>query len=523
VNQRLRILRMADRALAGLVVVVVCGSSFCFGGAVWWFRPVFASLVLLLSLTMLVRLLLERRMPVFRSPLTLLGFLMLGLGLLQLTLLPAWLARCLSPTAQEIYAFGVMPTLARADYPNIQLDAPFQTCSPATLDRAATFRWFFGALACLGIFWSVSHFTDRRQRLYLVWGCVLTAFLVNAVFGLIQVTGRAEGLYGYLRPNAAPIWAPSVSDVLESPTTTSLRRVNDLTPAPTRAVLQPATMVPEQLTLMGTMMGGCGGFLALGSLALPLGLAIVLHMLSPCGSRESLASRLSQNGHGSLIVFLLLLLILSAFLVGLAAGGSAFCVPFVIGVAVVGLSSTFRSRGWSLGLTVLLLTALGLGVLLAAIWPTVLGDFPSVARESRDAMSHLWRESLLIFHDFPIVGTGLGSFSAIHPYFKTEDATSTTAMSSLLQWIVESGVIGLALLAAAILWSIFRLPASLLRIGSADRTLAYGLIGSALGFGLWSAVHWTVELPAVAISACALGGTWNRWLAGGTDLFVERG
>ena len=129
----------------------------------------------------------------------------------------------------------------------------------------------------------------------------------------------------------------------------------------------------------------------------------------------------------------------------------------------------------------------------------------------------------MIFHDFPIVGTGLGSFSAIHPYFKTEDATSTTAMSSLLQWIVESGVIGLALLAAAILWSLFRLPASLLRIGSADRTLAYGLIGSALGFGLWSAVHWTVELPAVAISASALGGTWNRWLSGGTDLFVERG
>ena len=68
-----------------------------------------------------------------------------------------------------------------------------------------------------------------------------------------------------------------------------------------------------------------------------------------------------------------------------------------------------------------------------------------------------------------------------------------------------------------------RLPACLKRVGSADRTLAYGLIGAALGFSLWSVVHWTVELPAVAISASALGGTWNRWLAGGTDLFVERG
>jgi hypothetical protein len=121
------------------------------------------------------------------------------------------------------------------------------------------------------------------------------------------------------------------------------------------------------------------------------------------------------------------------------------------------------------------------------------------------------------------VGTGLGSFSAIHPYFKAHDASSTTAMSSLVQWGVESGAIGLALLAATVVWSLSRLPGALRSVGSADRTLAYGLIGAALGFSLWSVVHWAVELPAVAISASALGGTWNRWLAGGTDLFVDRG
>ena len=96
-------------------------------------------------------------------------------------------------------------------------------------------------------------------------------------------------------------------------------------------------------------------------------------------------------------------------------------------------------------------------------------------------------------------------------------------MSSLVQWGVESGAVGLAILAATVVWSLCRLPGALERVGSADRTLAYGLIGAALGFSLWSVVHWTVELPAVAISASALGGTWNRWLAGGTDLFVDRG
>jgi hypothetical protein len=171
----------------------------------------------------------------------------------------------------------------------------------------------------------------------------------------------------------------------------------------------------------------------------------------------------------------------------------------------------------------LLVTSVGLGVVLVASWPAIFGGSPPLASVPWDRAQLIWRESLSIFAGFPIIGTGLGSFSAIHPYFKTHDASSTTAMSSLVQWGVESGAIGLTLLAASVIWSLYRLPGALRRVGSADRTLAYGLIGAALGFSLWSVVHWAVELPAIAISASALGGTWNRWLAGGTDLFVDRG
>ena len=153
-----------------------------------------------------------------------------------------------------------------------------------------------------------------------------------------------------------------------------------------------------------------------------------------------------------------------------------------------------------------------------------MGGQPPVAPVSWESTRLLWTESLPILRDFPVVGTGFGSFGTIHPYAKTHDASSTTAMSSLLQWGVESGAIGLGLLVVGRRSGASAACRSCLKqVGSADRTLAYGLIGAALGFSLWSVVHWTVELPAVAISASALGGTWNRWLAGGTDLFVERG
>ena len=75
------------------------------------------------------------------------------------------------------------------------------------------------------------------------------------------------------------------------------------------------------------------------------------------------------------------------------------------------------------------------------------------SRPSRGEFARLiWTESLPLLRDFPLVGTGLGSFGTIYPYVKTHDASLTTAMSSLLQCGVESGAVGLGILGMAALW-----------------------------------------------------------------------
>ncbi len=269
-------------------------------------------------------------------------------------------------------------------------------------------------------------------------------------------------------------------------------------------------------------MASDGAFLALGALALPLALAIVLHVISPRGSREGLGARLSHRGQGGLVLLLLVLLVPCAVLLGMAAG-PWFCLPFAVGLAVVGIPAAAGSRMSALVLTAVLLTSLGSGAALVTTWADAIGGPPPVVPVSWESTQLLWKESLPFLAEFPVVGTGLGSFGTIHPYAKTQDAASTTAMSSVLQCTIESGAIGVSLVAAALLWCICRVVVCLKRVGAADRTLAAGLLGGAVGFGLWSIVHWSVELPAVAIAASALGGTLNRWLAGATDLFVERG
>jgi hypothetical protein len=220
---------------------------------------------------------------------------------------------------------------------------------------------------------------------------------------------------------------------------------------------------------------------------------------------------------------MVILLAIGAFIVGMLSG-SWFCLPFAAALLLVGLPGVARRDGrWAaIGLTSLLLVALGLGAWGVAVWPAYVGSQPLVPTVSWDATCRLWSECRPIFENFYTVGTGFGTFPTAHAYFKTRDVPAGPAMSSALRCAVEAGWAGVLLVGLAALWSLCRLPVCLKRVGSADRALAHGLIGAALGFSLWSILHWTIELPAVAISASALGGTWNRWLAGGTDLFVDR-
>ena len=171
-NLRQRILRAGDRRDLHLIVVLVLGSTLGFGGAVWWFRPVLAVAAFLLRGRQAARSRwLAGEMRILKSPLTLLGLLALGLGVAQLAPLPPDLASRVSPLAHEAYSRGRLrqPGPRRRSRREACPEAP-EVRSPASLDRSATLRWLVGASACLGIFWAVSHFTDRLGRLYLVWG-----------------------------------------------------------------------------------------------------------------------------------------------------------------------------------------------------------------------------------------------------------------------------------------------------------------------------------------------------------------
>lgn len=518
-NWQQRLLTVNDRVVAVLLATILLGTTLAFGGAVWWARPAIAVLTFLLVLGVLLRILLEGELRVLKSPLTLIGVLALGLAIVQLAPLPGRLAARISPGSYEVYSHGMPLRQARVDDPSLEPPEAVEVRAPASLDRAATLRWLIGASGCLALFWGVAQYTDRLRHLQVVWGSIVAAFFVNSAIGVVQLVSGSGGLYGFLEPGSGPAWAPSTHDLLTTPNATVLRPLGESAASLPHWV----SLVPDRPFQVGTLMGGPGAYLALGSIGLPLALAMVLQLLAPRGSREAVWARLGQSGQGGLVVLLILMTVMSSVLVGMLAG-AWLSVPFAIALVLVGIPSAWPSglRWVAIGLSASVVISLVGGVALGDYLLRGSGTTQAVSVTDLATAKRVWADAWLMARDFRIVGTGLGSFASVYPFYKSLDQSHTTALSTLMQWVVESGFAGVALLAIGVLWCLCRIPGAVRRVGSADRALAFGLIGAMTGFSLYAVIHWTVELAAVALAASALCGTWNRWLAGATDLFVER-
>jgi hypothetical protein len=512
-------LNLTNRIVTALVATLLLGATLAFGGAVWWAPIALAILTFLFAIAVLARIMLEGELRILKSPLTFLGLLALGLAVVQLAPLPGRIAARLSPASYEVYTHGLTLRQARVDDPALEPPPAVDVRAPATLDRSATVRWLAGAVACLAVFWGVSQYTDRLGHLYVVWGSIVAGFFLNTAIGVVQLVSGAGQLYGTIAPGSGIAWAPSVHDLLTSPNTAALRPIGK----GDGGLPLFAALVPDRPFLIGTLMGGPGAYLALGSIGLPLAVALLLQLIAPRGSREGLGARLGHSGQGGLVVLLAVFALASAMLVGVLAG-PWLSLPFAAALILVAIPSAWPSglRWVSVSLCVALLLALSGGVGISAMLAQHGGPLESVSPVRLSAAARVWSDSSVIVREFPVLGTGLGSFASVYPFYKSLDETHTTALSSLLQWVVESGLAGALILAVGVVWCLFRLPASIRRVGTADRALAFGLIGAAVGFSLYATVHWSVELIAVALAASAWGGTWNRWLAGATDLFIER-
>ena len=118
----------------------------------------------------------------------------------------------------------------------------------------------------------------------------------------------------------------------------------------------------------------------------------------------------------------------------------------------------------------------------------------------------VWRKTVDIVRDFPVLGTGVGTFQFVFPRYR--EATTTAfydyAHSDYLQVLAEGGVIGGALLAVGILLvaQIWRRPQAV-RAGAVLRT-ACGF--AVLAVALHEAVDFSLQIPANLLALTLIVG-----------------
>ncbi|PYV29680.1 MAG: hypothetical protein DMG09_29455, partial [Acidobacteria bacterium] len=162
-------------------------------------------------------------------------------------------------------------------------------------------------------------------------------------------------------------------------------------------------------------------------------------------------------------------------------------------------------RGRSYGRVLVLagLSAIVLLIGILALSPRVRPRWEGAFDEAAEYRVDVWRDSLGSVRDFPVIGAGLGSFRSLYPRYKTGNFLSETthAENDYIQWTMETGFLGLALL--VLVASIFAHHVACRLKKRKDyysRSLAYGALFSITSVSFHNFMDFNMHIPSNALT-----------------------
>ena len=125
----------------------------------------------------------------------------------------------------------------------------------------------------------------------------------------------------------------------------------------------------------------------------------------------------------------------------------------------------------------------------------------AVGDASTTGRTGVWQDALHIFRDFPLFGSGMGTFAQLMLFYQTgtREAYYTQAHNDYLQVLAEGGLL-VALAAAAFIVVVARIARQRLREDSKPLVswIRFGAVAGLLGIAAQSTVEFSLQMPAVA-------------------------
>jgi O-antigen ligase len=376
---------------------------------------------------------------------------MIALVLFQMIPMPEGLLKLISPASLSTYStFGNYPAGA---------------FHPISLNPAATLRELLRVLAYAAIFFViVSHYRTKEQvqtlvKTILAMGCFLVVF---AIVQKMTWNGRIFWIYPvdeYLR-NGLRIWGPYVS---------------------------------------------YDNFAGYMEMAIPLGMGLLLYSAPSVKALPEAPLSLkmarflaSEKLVPYALLFLLVLIMAAALFMTFSRGGIlAFVVSSLFFAWITWRRRTLRSKTALLAILAVVIFA---AVVLAA-WDRLEEKFADLEEDHISRLS-VWQDSLGIVRDYPVLGTGLGTFESAYMRYQTTMPRHLFdhAHNDYVEIITDTGVVGL-LLGAGMALVFFRMSFRRWRQkhGMFGKCIGAGGLASFVAITAHSFTDFNLHIPANAL------------------------
>ena len=401
----------------------------------------------------------DRRLLVVMTPFA----LFLLIGLFQLIPLPSGILRFLSPGTSELYKkLG----LDIAGYP-----LPL-TVSPA-LTTSALLKWCsYGGLFLLLATWKPAIGSAEGERwLLLPAYAIFSIGFIESVYGLYSAVNHSESLFWFTRPHNVGI----VSGTYINPD--HLAGLLDMA-------------IPVSIGL----------FLYHGGILRKKYGHSARHMVRLLGSKRAL---------GFWLLFLGILITLLAHIFTLSRMGHISVVAAFSLVSI--LYGIRRSKTPVVAIIILLSAGMlwamweGMGAVMAK-WGTLENGF--------QVRYEVWKGALSLAGNFPIFGTGLGTFRLAYPPYKPAGFGATVydhAHSDYIETLADTGIAGFIPWIAFFFLFLFFIIRKWFRNDSFFAgTLGAGCIAAVIAALIHSLADFNLQIPAnTAILCIIMGITWR--------------
>lgn len=193
--------------------------------------------------------------------------------------------------------------------------------------------------------------------------------------------------------------------------------------------------------------------------------------------------------------------------------GGWLCFMVVVAILVVGIPKTQRRKGAA---NLLLLGMFALIFCLTVITMTEMYSpetalYPGLTKEagvtSAQGRFHLWKGTLRMIKEFPLLGTGIGTYACIYSVYQHGGIYSKHAHNTYLELFAETGVLGFALFLAIILLILKKQFGLLLDLRDEHiRGIALALFAGSVAFFVRNLIDFDWYTPLVALVFWSLVG-----------------